>query len=137
MVALLPINSEWCRIDLPHLTLVYAGEKASFGPNAFNDLAKDAASIAMMSSVLTLRVLGRDLFGEEDDVEVLRLFPTPELMAMRHVVESWNASEFPFNPHVTVGPKIDTAVVEPKYIAFDRIMVAFGEDNLTFRLKNS
>lgn len=137
MVALLPITSDWCRIELPHLTLVYAGERVALGPNAFNELAKDAASIAMMARPLTLRTLGTDFFGDENDVEVIRLQATTELMSMRRVLESWNQSEWPFNPHVTVGPKTDEAVVPPTYIAFDRIMVSFGDENLTFWLKNT
>ncbi len=40
MVALLPTTSEWCHIELPHMTLVYAGEKKNLKATAFNDLAK-------------------------------------------------------------------------------------------------
>ncbi len=96
MIALLPATDEWCKIDLPHLTLVYAGKKDALKPTAFNELAKDAASLAMLSGPLFLKVLGKEVFGDSDDkVDVFRLKPTPELLAMRRVVERWNASEHP------------------------------------------
>lgn len=135
MIALLPATDEWCKIDLPHLTLVYAGKKDALKPTAFNELAKDAASLAMLSGPLSLKVLGKEVFGgSEDKVDVFRLKPTPELLAMRRVVEHWNASEHPFNPHVTIGPE-GSVVEDPKYITFNRILVEWGNDGLTFWLK--
>ncbi len=55
----------------------------------------------MLANPPFLKVLGTDIFGDEEKVNVLRLQPTPELLAMRRSVENWNASEHPFNPHVT------------------------------------
>lgn len=140
MIALLPISSEWCKIDLPHLTLVYAGKVADLKPDSFNDMAKDAASIAMLARPLTLQVLDKEIFGNwsedpSDRVDVLRLRATSELLAMRHAVERWNASEFKeYNPHVTIGPP-GSIVDKPLYIAFDRIAAYFGDQCLTFWLK--
>lgn len=136
MVALLPVTSDWCRIDCPHMTLVYAGEKKDLKPTVFNELAKDAASLAMLSGMITLKVQGVDVFGDEDKVDVLRLQPSPELWAMRRAVEEWNASEYPFRPHVTVGPVGKPLIEIPSYIAFNRIMVGWGDEQLTFWLKN-
>lgn len=137
MIALLPINSDWCKQELPHLTLVYAGKIQDFRPNAFNDLAKDTAALAMMCKTITLRAMGLDVFGDEKKVDVIRLRNTPELMAMRRPVEIWNASEYPFNPHVTIGPVGELLEGYPGYIAFDRIMVTFGSESMTFRLAPS
>lgn len=135
MIALLPITSDWCRIELPHLTLVYAGLKSDLQPTIFNELAKDAAMLAMLSRTITLRVTGVELFGRGDEpkVDVLRLQPSPELLAMRRTVEKWNASEFPFNPHCTIGPP-GTFIDWPRYLAFNRIMVGWGKESLVFSM---
>lgn len=135
MIALLPITTEWSKLDLPHLTLVYAGVKSEMKPSDFNELAKDAASIAMLSGSIQLRVQGVEVFGDTDKVNVLKLQPSTELWAMRRAVESWNASEFPFNPHCTIGPVGGPVDYTPSALAFDRIMAAFGEESLTFWLK--
>jgi 2'-5' RNA ligase len=135
MIALLPITTDWCRIECPHLTLVYAGEVKDLKPTAFNELAKDAASLAMLSTPIMLKVTGVEVFGDEDKVNVLRLLPSSELWAMRRVVEHWNKSEYPFRPHATIGPANQFEANVPGYLAFDRIMVGWGEDKLTFWLR--
>ncbi len=58
MIALLPTTSDWCHIELPHLTLVYVGEMDDLKPTVFNELAKDAAMLAMMARPITLNVIG-------------------------------------------------------------------------------
>ena len=74
MVALLPEMAEWSNMEFPHLTLVYAGSKEEISLAQFNQMAKDAASLAMISRPLGLRVLGVDIFGEPlERVKVLRL----------------------------------------------------------------
>lgn len=135
MIALLPITTDWCRIECPHMTLVYAGEKKDLPSTAFNELAKDAASIAMLSRPIMLQVTGVEIFGEEDKVNVLRLLPTSELWAMRRMVEKWNKSEYPFRPHATIGPANQYEVNTPSHLAFDRVMVGWGDDQLVFWLK--
>jgi 2'-5' RNA ligase len=138
MVALLPVGSSWCRIELPHMTLVYAGEIDDLDPTDFNRLAKDAASIALMNRPITLSVTDVDVFGEEDKVDVLRFQLSSELEAMRHVVDSWNKSEFPFKPHATIGPVGTRMLVQqyiPKAVTFDRVYVGWGEQSLTFMMK--
>lgn len=139
MIALLPITSDWCQIDLPHMTLVYAGTTDQHKPTDFNEIAKDAASLAMLADAMMLKTTGIDIFGDDTEkVNVLKLLPTPELWAMRRFVERWNASEYPFNPHCTIGPVgTPLPMYTPPALAFDRIMVAWGEDQLTFRMDPS
>ncbi len=138
MIALLPITSDWCRIELPHLTLVYVGTTNELKSTVFNELAKDAASIAMLSNTIMLKVLGTEIFGDEDKVDALHLQPSPELLAMRRTVERWNGSEYPFNPHVTIGPTGSfNSSPTPSYLAFNRIMVGWGKESLTFWLKSN
>jgi 2'-5' RNA ligase len=137
MLALLPTSDEWCQIELPHLTLVYAGLKKDLPPSAFNELAKDAAMLAALTPYVGLRVVAREKFGNwgDGEVDVFRLKPSTELWAMRRAVESWNKSEWPFNPHVTIGPVGSVVDFPPSHIGFDRIMVAWGDESLTFWLK--
>jgi 2'-5' RNA ligase len=138
MIALLPVGCNWFRIELPHMTLVYAGEIKDLDPNDFNRLAKDAASLALMNRPITLAVTEVDVFGEQDKVDVLRFQSTTELDAMRHTVEGWNKSEFPFRPHLTIGPVGTRMIVQqhiPEYVTFDRVYVGWGEENLTFLMK--
>jgi 2'-5' RNA ligase len=135
MVALLPITTDWCRIQCPHMTLVYVGEVDDLKPNVHNELAKDASTLAMLAKPLTLEVTGVDMFGPQKDTMVLTLRPNPELLAMRKMMEDWNGSEFEFNPHVTVGPASSYLEVVPKLISFDRVMVGWGKDQMVFNLK--
>lgn len=135
MIALLPMTSDWCKIECPHLTLVYAGEIKDLDTASFNELAKDASMLAMMSSPVMLKVMSVEPFGyaEEQKVDALKFRPTPELMAMRRAVERWNKSEFPFNPHATIGP-LGSYGDNPRYVAFDRVMVGWGKEQLVFSM---
>lgn len=135
MIALLPTTTEWSELMLPHLTLVYAGLKKNLRPTDFNEIAKDAAMLASLSNSIGLKVMKKETFGEARDVDVFRLQPSTELWAMRRAVERWNASEFPFNPHVTIGPTGTHVDFVPSYIRFDKIFVGWGDENLTFRLR--
>lgn len=135
MIALLPTSSEWSDLDLPHLTLVYAGLKKDLKPNAFSELAKDVAMLASLTRPVGLRVMRRDTFGEAKDHDVFRLQPSTELWAMRRAVERWNASEFDFSPHVTIGPAGSIVDITPVYIRFDRIALSWGDELLSFWLR--
>ena|SRR5690348_14997775 len=138
MVALLPMTNDWCKIELPHLTLVYVGTTEDLKPGDFNELAKDASMLASLSSSLTVSVIGVKQFGPDNDkVDALDLRPTPELWAMRRALESWNASQFPFNPHCTIGPVGSAATLDfiPRALAFDKIYVGWGTECLTFSLR--
>jgi 2'-5' RNA ligase len=137
MVALLPMAAPWAKTALPHLTLAYVGEKSDLRPTDYNHLSKAAADIAMSHRPIMLTVSGFDKFGEEPNkVDVVKFRPTPELMAMHNRVASWDmGSTFPFNPHLTIGPigSLDGSV--PGVILFDRVLVSWGEEQLTFWLK--
>lgn len=137
MIALLPITTDWCKLEVPHMTLVYAGEVDDLPEMSFNDLAKDAAMLAMLSHPIQLKVKGKEIFGSEGEekVDVFRLQSSSELMAMRRAVEKWNASQWPFNPHVTIGPTGTFMEFPPTHLAFDRICVGWGGEYLTFWLK--
>lgn len=134
MIALLPVDSSWCNIALPHLTLVYAGLTTALKPTDWNDIAKDAAMLAMLSNPIGLFVQAQELFGADQDTNVFTLKPTPELWAMRRAVEKWNASQFPFNPHVTIGPVGSQPTFTPSVIRFNRVLVAWGQEQLTFNM---
>lgn len=135
MIALLPTSSDWCKIDLPHMTLVFAGDKEDLSANAFNELAKDASALSMLSPPLSLKVVGTDVFGDEEKVDVLRLEPTSQLLALRRFVERWDVSEHPFNPHCTIGPAGTFVENLPMYLTFDRVCVEWGDEPLVFWLK--
>lgn len=137
MIALLPITTDWSKLDVPHMTLVYAGEVDDLPETAYVELAKDAAMLAMLSRPVQLKVKEKAIFGSDDEekVDVFRLQPTSELLAMRRSVERWNASEFPFNPHVTIGPAGTFLEFSPTYLAFDRVCLGWGDEYLTFWLK--
>lgn len=136
MIALLPTTIDWCKIALPHLTLVYAGLIEDLKPSAHNALAKEGLALAMTCSPLTLGVEGADVFGDDEEgkVDVIRLSPSPQLLAMRSVVEDWNASKHPFNPHVTVGPEGSISPDLPSELTFDRLLVAWGNTHLIYKL---
>lgn len=139
MIALLPVGSNWCKIDLPHMTLVYAGKIGDHDPADFNKMAKDASSLAVMNRPITLMVSEVEVLGEEEKVDVLSFRSTSELESMRHMVEGWNDGEYPnFKPHATMGPVGTRMLVQqqiPEYVTFDRVYVGWGEQCLTFLMK--
>ena len=135
MIALLPTTTDWCKQDLPHMTLVFCGKVADLRPSDFNEMAKDACSIAQLSAPVETTVLGIEVFGDDEPVNVLKLSATPELLSMRNFVDHWNASTFPFSPHATIGPEGTFPDRIPRYLTFDRIVVAWGDEQLTFWLK--
>lgn len=136
MIALLPITTDWCKIEIPHMTLVYCGTTKDFKPTLYNDLAKDTSMLGLLSNPLTLNVMGVKQFGPDNEkVDALDIQASPELWAMRRAVEGWNASEFPFNPHATIGPVGTPLNFVPRSLAFDRIMCGWGSEKLTFNLK--
>ena len=137
MLAFLPTDSSWCKQDLPHMTLVYAGTTADRTPSEFSEFAKDAASAAMLIQSFGLRVTGTSQFGvDPEKVDVLTFQPSSQLLAVRQFVEDWNKSEHPFNPHATIGPStFQGPGYVPDFVYFDRLLLAWGDQNLTFWLK--
>lgn len=136
MIAFLPTNGEWCKQELPHMTLVYAGVISDLGPASFSALVKDAAMIAMLFRPFSLNVTHLDVFGDEEKVDVLRFQLTPELRAARRLVDKWNKSQHSFKPHATIGPvnpMIDP-LNYPRVLGFDQIMVGWGDESVVFKL---
>jgi len=135
MIALLPTTTSWCKQDLPHMTLVYAGEIPDLKPTLKNELAKAALELSLIYPKFTLDVIGLDQFGDKAEVEVLVLKPTPELFAMRKSVVRWNSSEHTdYKPHATVGPIGSAGKNIPSSLTFDRIVMAWGKDHLVYKL---
>lgn len=138
MIALLPTNDEWCEIDLPHLTLVFAGKTEDLNASDFSSLTKDASSLATLGRMIDLSVMGTDVFGPpEDRVYVLELRPSVDLMVMRKFVERWDKSDFPdYKPHCTIGPNPpDPMRIQPSRLMFNRILVAWGDEQVVFWLR--
>ena len=138
MIALIPTNTEWCKTKCPHMTLVYVGKVEDLNPTFFNELGKEASDLAVLTNPFSLRVTGTDEFGgntaDNPPVEVFTLESTPQLRALRRAVEKWDASEWPFTPHVTIGPRGTIVENPPSFLRFDKLMVAWGDQELVFSL---
>ena len=137
MVALIPTTSEWCKIPLPHLTLVYVGKVPDLMTSVHNELLKAAMSLSMTYSPITLDCIGVERFGDPDvdPVDVILLEPSSELEAMRRSVQEWNGSEHPFTPHVTIGsPGSIVGVTIPTSITFNSVQVSWGKENTGYKL---
>lgn len=156
MIAFLPANGTWVKQDFPHLTLVYAGAITGRDNSEFNKMGKDAISAARVTGSFSLSVTGVETLGDAgEEVDALMLYPTPQLLVARQMVEKWNKSEFTeYLPHVTVGPVgsayaqrvVDSTEevsysnrrrdVLPNNIYFDRLAVCWGDDRLIFNLNS-
>ena len=136
MIAYLPINGEWCRQELPHMTLVYCGTTNEFRYEDFNALVKDAISVGRITQYMSMRVINVDTFGDlEQRVDVLLLHPTPQLLIARKLVEKWDVSKHPFIPHATIGPEGSAfESILPSDIYFNKLIVTYGSRTLTFDL---
>lgn len=131
MVALLPTTTYWCHQELPHVTLIYAGEIPDLKPGIRNDLAKQTISIAQDFGPFSVNVTGTDVFGTTDLVDVMKLELTPELRAMRSQLEQWNGSEHTdYKPHATIGPVGSPIENLPSRLTFDRIVFKWGDATL-------
>lgn len=137
MVAVLPQTSDWCKLELPHTTIIYGGEVSSSKPTMFNELAKLASIVAENTSEFLAKVTDVAIFGEEEKVSVLVLERTEELLRLRRHFEKWNDSEFEtYLPHATIGPEGTKINPVPMYLVFDRLAVVWGDQILSFRLKH-
>lgn len=159
MIAYLPENGAWCKQDLPHMTLVYCGTIEENQPTDLNAMAKDAISAARVTGPFSLQVTAVEQMGEDQEaVDVLSFYPTPQLLVARKLVEHWNKSEYKeFKPHATIGPagsaftdqvpyydepSIDEYSTSrygmmknstlPDRLYFNRIAVVWGEKKLVF-----
>lgn len=136
MLAYLPTNTDWCKQDLPHMTLVYCGTTDDLQPSDQNSLAKDCLSAARITGAFALPVTGVEVFGEAgQEVDVLTLYSSREVLLARQLVEKWNASQFKdFKAHATIGPKGSAAGTLPMVLFFDRLMLAWGDQQMIFPL---
>ena len=135
MVGLLPTHAEWAKHGFPHMTLVYCGKTDSFSPTDYNEIGKVASEVAKKHRSLELLTLAHRVFGDQpEQVDVFTLRSTTELAAIRSRFLQWNESEYPFTPHVTIGPRSSYVPEMPFSIVFDRIIVKWGEQDLTFWL---
>lgn len=154
MIAFLPTNGSWVKQDFPHMTLVYAGEIAGRDDSEYNAMGKDAISAARaVGGSFSLNVTTIETLGDAgEEVDTLILYPTPQLLVARQIVEKWNKSEFTeFLPHVTIGPAgsayaqrvVDRTEdynypkrrdVLPTSIHFDRLAVCWGDSRAIFDL---
>lgn len=141
MVALLPVFPEGMQVDFPHMTLVYAGRTSALSPSDLDGLAKAASSIAMFSRPVTMRTLTKSVFGQGTDdnpmVDVLQFHPNLDVVKMRSTLDSWDASQFPFRPHMTIGPEGSWVGEVPRMIAFDKVCFAVGGQRQEFQLSRT
>lgn len=140
MIAFLPYGDlSWMQQSLPHMTLVYAGETADHPPTDFNALAKDALSAArIMRRSFDLPVTEVKQLGNAQDgiVDALVLYPSPDLILARKLVEHWNASQYTeFLPHVTIGPEGSAQGKLPSSLWFNRIGVFWDQQSMLFDLE--
>jgi len=158
MIAFLPTNGSWCKQDLPHMTLVYAGLIEGRPDAEFNEMAKDAISAARIVGSFSLQVVGVETLGDAgEEVDALMLYPSPQLLvAYNTVAPRWNKSEFTdYLPHATIGPagsaysqqdplantnevsyrerRSDTL---PASLYFDRLAVCWGDKRMIMALSN-
>lgn len=156
MIAYLPEDGSWCKQDLPHMTLAYAGPIADLQDTDLNAMGKDAISAARITGPFSLPVTAVEQLGESNEaVDALILYPTPQLLLARNVVAKWDTGEFPFKPHATIGP-VGSALSDtvpfldqgmdigesryqmmkrstlPDRLYFNRIAVCWGDKKLVF-----
>lgn len=137
MIALLPTTTDWCKIELPHMTVVYLGDIEILDMDAYSDLCKRAAAVAQVTGPIGAKVMGTEVLGDEEKVNTLKLEPSPQLMALREFFDEWDQSEFDFHPHCTIGPADGlTPEMIPMYLMFDRLMIGWGDDVITFNLRS-
>lgn len=135
MIAFLPTQTDWCKQDLPHLTLVFCGQIVDLPLTALNAIAKDAATVARTTKPFSLDVTGVEVFGDEEKVDVLTFYSTPQLDLARTMVEKWNASQYKeFKPHATIGPEGSADGIIPTRLYFEQLLVAWGNRHLIFPL---
>jgi len=148
LIAFLPIDGSWVKQDFPHMTLVHGGPIADRKEEDFNQMAKDAISASRVMGCFNLCAVGVEEMGETERVDVLTLYPTPQLLLARKMVEQWDTGQFPdYKPHVTIGPAGSAAAIMqiapvysegyprqalPTKVYFNRIAACWGDKRLIF-----
>lgn len=151
MIAFLPSDGSWCKQDFPHMTLAYVGPITDRADSDFSAMAKDAVSAARITGSFSLNVMGVEEWGEIERVDVLTLYPTPQLLLARNLVEKWDTGEFPeYKPHATIGPAGSAASMNensgyrqqyrasalPNRLHFNRIAATWGDKRLIFDMSD-
>jgi 2'-5' RNA ligase len=151
MIVFLPQDGSWCKQDFPHMTLAYVGPIADRSDSDFGALAKDAVSAARITGSFSLNVMGVEEWGEIERVDVLTLYPTPQLLLARNLVEKWDTGEFPeYKPHATIGPAGSATSIKddssyrglyrtpalPSRLYFNRIAATWGDKRLIFDMSD-
>lgn len=153
MIAFLPADGSWCKQDFPHMSLVITGPIDDLPETQFNEMGKDTISVARLTRTFSLNVTGVEEWGVTERVDVLTLFPTPQLLVARQITERWDIGDFKeFKPHATIGPAGSAAALDvpvntnmfdsprrgrstlPSSIWFDRIAACWGDKKLVFAL---
>lgn len=132
------------------MTLVHGGPVADRNLEEFNQMAKDAVSAARVMGTFNLCVVGVEQMGTDPAVDVLTLYPTPQLLLARKTVEQWDSGEFPiYKPHATIGPAGSAAgMMEPPPVYsqgymrqalpiklyFNRIAACWGDKKIIFNI---
>lgn len=134
MIALLPSASSWFQVKLPHLTLAYLGEIDRLSPSVRNEATKAILTIGHSFPPVTVPLVARELLGPEAPVDALVFQPNDALLEIRKRVEEWNVSDYVFKPHVTIGDQGVSIVDAPEFLTFNRILLSWGDDNVSFKL---
>lgn len=138
MVALLPSKSDWAKVDPPHTTIIYLGKISELDPLVREELIKIVSSLAILTTSFKVKILGQEVFGSDEKVEVFRLFLSQELSSLRTILDSWDDSSFPvFKPHATIGPVGTVVNNPPLFLMFDRLLLSWGEERLIFQLRQN
>jgi 2'-5' RNA ligase len=132
------------------MTLSWGGSVADRNASDFNAMAKDAISAARLTGSFNLSVTGVEEWGESEKVDVLTLYPTPQLLLAHKIVEQWDSGDFPeYKPHVTIGPAGSAAAIVdnpplysegyrrqalPTRLYFNRIAACWGDKRLIFNI---
>lgn len=137
MIALIPSESNWCKIDPPHVTLVYLGKIKDLDPLVKTELIKIVSSLSVLTRPFSVKILKQEVFGDEEKVEVFRLVNTSELSSFRIILDSWDDSEFSvFRPHATIGPEGTIVEDPPLFLHFNSLLLGWGEERLIFPLRS-
>lgn len=134
------------------MTLVHLGSIVDRPEEQFNQMAKDTISVARMMGAFNLCVTGIEQLGQDVKVDVLMLYPTPQLLLARKLVEQWDSGEFPtFLPHATIGPAGSASALTvpspvysmdylrqtmPTNLYFRKIAACWGDKRIIFDIDN-
>lgn len=109
--------------DDAHLTLVWAGDDVEY--TTVSQLCYQAHQLAWRFGPFAAATWGTDLYGDNHNEPVIRVARVAEIVLMRSTVESFNRSQHPFSPHVSI-PKLTNKL--PRLLYFNKIAVWWGSE---------